>query len=111
KGASVLLHRYPEHRKHQEFEFSDWPNGRYATATIGGSRPGAAIAAAWAVMNYLGEAGYMRIVEQTMRITRTLIDGISEIPGLEVWGAPVMNKFGYGSRALVIMAVADGMEA
>jgi glutamate/tyrosine decarboxylase-like PLP-dependent enzyme len=111
KGASTLLHRDPAARELHTFDFDDWPSGRYLTATIGGTRAGAAIAAAWAVLRYLGEDGYRRIVGETMRVTDQLIEGINETPGLEVWGAPVMNKFGYGSRDLDIGAVADGMEA
>lgn len=111
KGASVILQRNEALKQYHTFDFDDWPSGRYHTATLGGTRPGGAVAAAWAVMNYLGQDGYRRVVDGTMQVTRRYIDGISEIPGLEVWGVPVSNKFGFGSRALDIGAVADGMEA
>lgn len=111
KGASVLLQRSEALKRYHAFDFDDWPSGRYHTFTIGGTRPGGAVAAAWAVMNYLGQDGYRRVVAGTMRVTRRFIEGIEEIPGLEVWGRPVSNKFGFGSRTLDIGAVADGMEA
>ena len=111
KGASLVLHRTPELRAYHQFDFDDWPSGRYSTFTVSGTRAGGAVAAAWAVMNYLGQDGYRRVVDGTMNVTRRFVDGISEIPGLEVWGRPVSNKFGFGSRALDIGAVADGMEA
>jgi sphinganine-1-phosphate aldolase len=110
KGASVLLHRNAQLRQYHTFEFNGWPNGRYYTQTIAGTRAGGAIAAAWAVMNYLGESGYLKIAEDAMRLTRAFIDGINAIPELEVWGEPVMNKFGYGSRVIDITAVADVLE-
>ena len=110
KGASIIMFRDPELRDCVSFSFTNWPYGLYATHTIGGTRSGGAVAAAWAVMNYLGEEGYCRIVGKSMDITRQLMDGISEIPGLEIWAKPVMNHFGYGSRTLDTYAIADGME-
>jgi glutamate/tyrosine decarboxylase-like PLP-dependent enzyme len=111
KGVSLLLHHDVALQRYHTFEFSGWPNGRYFTQTFGGTRAGGAIAAAWAVMRYLGEEGYLRIVAQSLRLTRAFIDGINAITGLEVWGDPVMNKFGYGSRVLDITAVADQLES
>ena len=110
KGASVLMQRDAAAVDLHTFDFDDWPGGRYRTATIGGTRAGGSIAAAWAVLRYLGQEGYREIVRKTMAVTDGLIDGIVETPGLEVWGAPPMNKFGYGSGAFDIRAVARGME-
>jgi len=110
RGASVIFHRDPERQKLHSFEWNGWPNGRYFTRTIGGTRAGGAFAAAWAVMKYLGEEGYLRITERSMRIAEAFQRGIGAIPGLEVWGRPIMTKFGYGSRAIDITAVADELE-
>src|SRR4030095_13238519 len=46
---------------------TDWPTGRYAVPTFAGTRPGGAIAAAWAVMNFLGAEGYRRIAATVMQ--------------------------------------------
>lgn len=110
KGASAILCRDPEIHQHQGYEFGDWPSGTYRTLTMTGTRPGGAIAAAWAVMNYLGEEGYLRLVGQTMRYIRKLIDGINAIPELMVLGQPDMSVFAYGSASLDIYAVGDGLE-
>src|SRR3546814_7833247 len=66
KGASVLLLRSETLRRFQQFEHRDWPRGVYATDTFLGSRPGGPAASAWAVMSYLGEAGYRRIARRIM---------------------------------------------
>ena len=110
KGASVLMQRESSSVDLHTFDFDEWPGGRYRTATIAGTRAGGSVAAAWAVLRYLGQDGYRNIVKKTMEVTDRLIDGIVETPGLEVWGAPPMNKFGYGSEALDIRAIALGME-
>ena len=62
-----------------------------------GTRPGGAIAAAWAVLQYLGEDGYLRLVGQAMRYMERFLAGIDAIPGLKVMGEPAMTVFGYTS--------------
>ena len=37
--------------------FSDWPGGMYGTQAFQGTKPAAPIAAAWAVLQYLGRGG------------------------------------------------------
>src|SRR3990172_12792383 len=76
-----------------------------------GSRPGGAIAAAWAVLTYLGEDGYMRLARDVMDTTETLIGGINSILGLRVLGKPDMSVFAFASDTLDIYAVGDEMDA
>ncbi len=115
KGASTILSRDPDIFKYQVFKFgapprpSDW----YVTPSATGTRPGGAMAAAWAVLQYLGEDGYLRLVGQAMRYIQRFFDGINAIPGLTVMGTPAMTVFGYTSTdpKLDIFAIADGLEA
>ncbi len=111
KGASVILYRDSAMRRHQYFTFADWSGGLYGSPTMTGTRPGGAIAAAWAVMNFLGEEGYLRLTDVTMRTARTLMDGIRTIPGLRVLGRPDMSVFAFVSDKADIYALADAMDA
>jgi sphinganine-1-phosphate aldolase len=111
KGASTVLYRHREDFRHQGYQFDDWPRGLYSTATFTGTRPGGAIAAAWAVMHFLGEEGYTRIAREVMRIRDAYAVGIADIPGLHVWSNPDLGIVTYGAHGLDIDAVADGMEA
>jgi sphinganine-1-phosphate aldolase len=88
KGASVLVHRDHDLRSHQIFVFDDWLGGFYASSGIAGSKPAGPIAAAWAVLHYLGESGYMRLTDVTLQATERLVDGVRAIPGLTVLGEP-----------------------
>ena len=112
KGASSILSRDPDIFQYQLFEFGppQRPQGYYTTPTIAGSRPGGAIAAAWAVLNYLGEDGYLRLVEGTMRYIKRFQDSINAIEGLTVLGKPDMSLFAYTSTTMDIYAIATGME-
>lgn len=93
KGASVVLYRLPELRLHQYFVHTDWPGGIYATPAISGARTGGAAAAAWAVMHYLGEEGYLRLTRTLMQTARRMIEGVRSIAGLTVLGNPQATMF------------------
>ncbi len=110
KGASTVLYRTPELRRHQFYVYSGWPGGLFGSATVLGTRPGGAIAAAWASLNALGEAGFLRIASTIMNTTRILLDGIASIAGLVILGKPDCGVFAYGSVGPDLMAIADQME-
>jgi glutamate/tyrosine decarboxylase-like PLP-dependent enzyme len=112
KGASVILYRDMRTLRHQFFVYENWPGGIFISPALLGTRPGGAIAAAWAAMMAIGEGGYIDIARRIMDITRRLIDGINAIPEIYVLGDPPMSVFAYTSRSrdVNIYAVADQME-
>ena len=109
KGASVILFRDGALRKYSEFRFDEWPHGSYSTMTLCGSRTGGAIAAAWAVMNSLGESGYLKAAETIMGLKQRIANGVCNIDGLVVRGDPELGIMTIGSDQLDMGAVADGM--
>jgi len=100
KGASVILYKDRALRRHQFFVYSDWPGGIYPSPTMAGTRPGGAIAAAWAIMNHLGEEGYLEIADAVMKTATKLKDGINAIEGVQVLGEPMMSILAIGSDRL-----------
>jgi len=114
KGASLAIFRDKELQKYEQFEFSGWPRGTYSTMTFAGSKPAGSIAAAWAVMRYLGEEGYVRTTKATMDATMRLIRGINAIPGLkclEPNGESPLYAFLSMDSSIDIMAVADQLQS
>jgi glutamate/tyrosine decarboxylase-like PLP-dependent enzyme len=109
KGASVVLYRNAGLRRFQYFAHTDWPGGIYASPTMTGTRPGGAIASAWALFHRLGFEGYLEIARQVMDTTRKLRLGIESIDGLEVLGEPHMSVLAIASRTHDIYEVADQM--
>ena len=107
KGASLLLLADDAMRKYLEFDFDNWPRGRYKSSTFRGTRPGGAIASAWAVMRYLGLEGYTRIARTTMQGRDRLIGGIESLDGFHVIGEPELSVMGYGATSIDIDAVAQ----
>lgn len=110
KGASVVLFRTAEHQAAGRYDFDDWPTGLYSVNTFTGTRPGGAVAAAWAVMHFLGATGYRRIAATVMDAKARLVEGLARIGGgLHVWGEPELWAVGFGSDSHDILAVADRM--
>lgn len=107
KGASVILYKDQALRRHQFFAYTDWSGGIYASPTMAGTRPGGVIAAAWAILNHLGEDGYREIAETVMKTVAKLREGISGIDGVYILGDPVMSVLALGADGPNIYQIAD----
>jgi glutamate/tyrosine decarboxylase-like PLP-dependent enzyme len=110
KGISVIAHREQATIAHQMFFYDAWPGGMYGSPAMAGARPAAPIAAAWAVMRYLGEEGYLRLARTVMETTRRLREGIAAIPPLEIIADPPASLLAFGSDEIDVMAVGDVMD-
>jgi len=110
KPASIVLYRSPELRRFQLFVSINWPGGIYPSPTMTGSRPAGPLAAAWALMNHLGEEGYLEITKTVMDTTQFVQEGIRAIPGLKVLSDPEMSVFAIASDTLDVYEVADELE-
>jgi glutamate/tyrosine decarboxylase-like PLP-dependent enzyme len=87
KGASTVFFRSEALRGFMPFTVSDWPAGKMTTPTLAGTRPGGAIAAAWAVRNVLGVEGYRQRHGMVTAARETIEAGV-RARGFEVVGAP-----------------------
>jgi glutamate/tyrosine decarboxylase-like PLP-dependent enzyme len=88
KGASVIVHRSKALRKDQTFVTDNWTGGLYGSSGVLGTKSGGPIAAAWAVLHYLGEEGYLRLTRAARAATEELVAGLDAIPGARVLGTP-----------------------
>lgn len=111
KGASVVLYRNMNYMKHQFFVTTTWPGGIYASPNFPGTRPGGAIAAAWATLNKMGEDGYIKQASQTIGIAKEWRKRIREISELEVLGDPKATLLAFRSvdKEVDTFALADVM--
>ncbi|BAW31838.1 MAG TPA: tyrosine decarboxylase MfnA [Methanothermobacter sp.] len=78
-------------------------------STIVGTRSGASAAATWAIMKYMGREGYMRTVEDSMRVTRFLARELERC-GFELVVEPQLNIVAFNSPDMSPEALARELE-
>lgn len=110
KGASAILYRKERVWKYQFSVYTDWSGGIYISPSMRGTRPGGAIAAAWAALRALGIDGYSHLAKIVMDATKKLLKGIDDIPELYIIGKPVMSVFSFTSDKIDIYNLGDVMD-
>lgn len=110
KGASTILYRKERVWKHQFSVYTEWSGGIYISPSMRGTRPGGAIAAAWAALRHLGMNGYLNLAKIVMDASKKLIEGIDNINELYIIGKPVMSVFSFTSDKIDIYQLGDLMD-
>ncbi len=110
KGASIVLYRDKALRRHQIYACSSWTGYTMVNNTIQSSKSGGPMAAAWAVLQFVGDAGYLRIAKDLLATQRALVAGIRAIPGLRVLGEPEMTLVAFASEELSVFQLCDAMK-
>jgi sphinganine-1-phosphate aldolase len=114
KGASVVLYRDKQLRRYQTFVTENWLGGFYGSSGIQGTKSGGAVAAAWAVLQYVGDDGYLALTASARRAADALATAISGIEGLVVRAWPDTTLLAFAAdepAALDVFAVADALWA
>jgi len=111
KGASVLLHRNKALRRYQTFVTDNWLGGLYGSSGILGTKSGGPIAAAWAVMRYLGEDGYLRLTKAARDATEALLAGLRCIPGVRILAEPDATLLAFAFDDVDAFAVGKALAA
>jgi glutamate/tyrosine decarboxylase-like PLP-dependent enzyme len=88
KGVSLLLHRTADLRRPQFFACADWPGYTMLNSTTQSTRSGGPLAAAWAVVNTIGDDGYERLAGQVADGMRELVAGLAQQAHVAVAVAP-----------------------
>lgn len=110
KGASVLLHRSADLRRAQIFACAEWSGYTVVNTTVQSSKSGGPLAAAWAVLNYIGDDGYQKYAEDLMTASTAVIAGIDKMPDLRILGRPDMSLVSFTSDTINPFVLADEMK-
>lgn len=93
KGASVLLQRGRDRQRAQYFATRGWPGYPVVNATMLGSKSAGALAAAWAILERLGDSGFAELAASCRRSTDAVTAAVWATDGLRVVGSPVGPLF------------------
>ena len=111
KQASVVMYRSKELRRFQIFTSTRTTCYTLINPTILSTKTGGPLAGAWAVLNYLGEEGYKKIVSEVQDATERMMAGVDAIPELKVMVKPDMCLFAFTSDTLDMFQLTDAMLA
>ena len=109
KGCSVIMYRSKDIRKYQIFACTDTTGYTLINPTVLSTKSGGPMAGAWAILNFLGEEGYKKIIQDVQEATIKLIEGINGIDALQVLGEPAMCMFSFKSDVINVYQLADEM--
>ncbi|HVN85654.1 MAG TPA: aspartate aminotransferase family protein [Candidatus Binatia bacterium] len=110
KGASTVLYRNRALRKYQLFACAQWTGYTMINPTIQSSKSAGPLAAAWAVVHFIGDDGYLEIARQVLDATKRIAAGIERIDGLRVLGRPEMNLVAFTSDTVNVFHIIDEMK-
>ena len=109
KGASIILYRNKALRRFQIFSCASWPGYTVVNNTAQSSKSGGPMAAAWAVLNFMGDEGYLEMARQTRKATQKLVEGIKRIEGLRLLAEPEMCMVAFTSDGASVFSMIDLM--
>jgi len=110
KGASVILYRNAEIRRHQIFSWSGWPGYTLVNQTMQSSKSGGPLAGTWAVLNYFGQDGYREQARRLKEASERIVAGVDALEEVRVLGRPEMSLIGIGSDTLSVFRICDEMK-
>jgi glutamate/tyrosine decarboxylase-like PLP-dependent enzyme len=111
KGASVVVYRTKALRALQTFVTDNWLGGLYGSSGILGTKSGGPMAAAWAVLRYLGDDGYRDLTMRARRAALHLADAVDAHPDLVLRARPDSTLLSFGSDRVDPFAIADSLAA
>ena len=109
KGASLILYRNKDFKRFQIFATASWPGYTVINNTIQSSKTSGPVAAAWAVVNYIGEDGYLELAGRSYEATKKLVEGIARIDGLRLMAKPDFCLLSFTSDKISIFNIIDEM--
>lgn len=109
KGASVVLYRDKSLRRHQIFTCSNWTGYTISNATVQSSKSGGPVAAAWAVLNFFGQSGYLDIARHVLAATDKVMRFVDEHPDLRLLGRSDMSHVAIASDTIPIFRLVEAV--
>jgi len=109
KNASVILYRNRDFRRYAWFTCSTTTEYIVINPTAQSSKTGGPVAAAWAMLRFLGEEGFRDIVNRSQEATGKILEKVKAIKDIDVLGQPDMCMFTMASEKLNVFEIDDRM--
>jgi sphinganine-1-phosphate aldolase len=110
KGSSVVLYKNKDIRKYQLYACADWTGYTIINNTIQSSKSGGPMAATWAVLNFIGDDGYLEIARRTYEASKKIVAAIDKMDDVKVLGRPDLCLVAFTSDTVNVFLVIDEMK-
>jgi len=107
-GSSVVLFRKSFHKMYSTFANIRWPGYVIVNPAVLSSRSAGPLAAAWAVLHYVGEAGYLDLARKIIGARDRIIPGLQRL-GFRVMGRHHSCIVSFSSDDVNVFKLADAM--
>lgn len=111
RGASLVLYKNKDLYRYQAYVKDNTDRERYISTTLLGARPAGPIAAAWSILQCLGEEGYVKLTKEVMQTAIKIVTAVQSMPELKVLGNPSASVIGIGSDQIDIYMLGDELDA
>lgn len=110
KGASCILYKDRAIRRYQIFSYANWTGYAVINPGVTSTKGGGPVAACWAILNYIGREGYLKLVKASQEASAKIVAGVEKIDGLEMMGQAKINMLALRATDFNIFPVADEMK-
>jgi len=110
RGASIVMYRDRELRKHQFFACAEWTGYTIVNPSLLSGRTGGPLAAAWATVNAIGDQGYLELARRMMEAMEKVKKGLGSIPELRILGRPEFSLVAFTSDEINVFELIDEMK-
>jgi sphinganine-1-phosphate aldolase len=107
KGVSILLHASEELRRPQYFAYADWPGYTMINPVISSTRSGGPIAAAFATLRSIGDAGYLDLAAAVSSTVEILADAVRATDGVRLYAPTETSVVCLASDGVNLFVLAD----
>lgn len=109
KGASMVLYKNADLRRYQMFAFTKWLGYTMINPTIQSTKSLGPLAAAWAVLHYVGDDTYLEFARKKLEAVQEIKTGIEAVPDLYLLAEPEMTLISFSSKTVNIFHIIDEM--
>lgn len=110
KGASVVLYRNKQLRRHQYYACTNWAGYPLINTTIQSTKSGGPLAACWATLKYIGHEGYKELARKIWDTKQRMLAAFETIEDVFILGKPETSLLAFSSHSLNLFQLADEMK-
>lgn len=109
KGSSTILYRESKYKLYQIYVNASWPGYPLVNTAVLSTRSAGPLAAAWVILNCLGEEGYLKLAKKVLNARNKLVEGLEKL-GFKILGVPESSLLTFTHEEVNVSLIAEFMK-